>query len=121
MYDDLLAYLEADLVGAERPVARRRHFADPTRLLTRAAELANEDWSEAEAARELGHLASADCLRAAHIMVLGSLMRNPFVDVRGIRVARILVAAIDEHRTPLPPPPPALRRSGRLARLFRRH
>lgn len=120
MYDDLLAYLEADLVGAERPRAGPLGFSDPVILLGRVAELANDDWSESEAASELVRLASADCLRAAHVMVLGSLTRSPFVCVRGIRMARILVAATEERRTPSVDPPAPSPRSRRFGWLFRR-
>jgi hypothetical protein len=119
MHDELLAFLEADLVRADPPPARGCHLADPARLIDRVAELANADWSEAEAASELGRLASVECLRAAHAVVVGALMRNPLVDVRGIRMARILLAALAEHHVPLPVRATASRRRGLLARLFR--
>lgn len=95
MHDEPWAFLEADLAGATPSPAWGRRLADPTRLLIRAAELANNDWSEVEAARELGRLATVDCLRAAHTAVLHALILNPFLDIRGIRIARILQATLD--------------------------
>ena len=120
MYEDLFAYLEADLVGAQPPPpAKPCQPAEPARVLGWAAELVNADWSEEEAATELGQLATGDCLRAAYTMLLGSLMCNPLADVRGIRIARILLAALDGYRAPLPARALPIQRSGLLARLFR--
>ena len=99
VYEHLFAYLEADLVGAQPPApAQACELAEPARLLYRVAELVNADWSEEEAATELGPLAGEDCLRAAYGLLLSSLVRNPLVDVRGIRMARIVLAALDGHR-----------------------
>ena len=64
-------------------------------VLGRARELVNDEWSEAEAARELASLAAYDELRDTHIRLLAALLRTPFVDIPGIRVSRVIWAALD--------------------------
>lgn len=95
MYDDPLAYLEADLGGADLPKATVCRPSDPAYLLKHVAELANNEWSEAEAAAEIAARACVDCLVVAYAEVVNALCRNPFVDIPGIRIARILLAALD--------------------------
>ena len=102
MYDGLLEYLEADLAGAQVPATRSYDDASPARLLQAVAELANSEWTEDEAAREAVRLARPDALRAAYAVAFGSLLSNPFVDILGIRITRILLAAIDEPESTMP-------------------
>ncbi len=91
--DELFDYLERSLVAAE-------DFDLPDALCSRdplelAMELANDEWSEDEAGRELARRASYDDIRLAQANLLCTLMRNPAVDIRGIRMSRILWAALD--------------------------
>ena len=63
-------------------------------VLERAAELANEDWTEEEAGLELASLCDQAQLRTAQQAVLAGLVNNPYVDARGIRISRILWKAM---------------------------
>ena len=63
-------------------------------VLQRAAELANDDWTEEEAGCEL----AASAIRpAAHRAtgLLAGLATNPYVDTRGIRMSRIIWKALE--------------------------
>ena len=63
-------------------------------VLQRAAELANDDWTEDEAGFELASLCDEGELRRAQQALLAGLARNPYVDFRGIRMSRILWKAL---------------------------
>lgn len=92
-YEELFDYLERSLVDAEDfEIPAALEWRDPLEL---AAELANDDWPEDEAGREVVRRASYDEIRQAQASLLCELMRNPCVDVRGIRMSRILWAALD--------------------------
>jgi predicted nucleic acid-binding protein len=95
MSDDLFDFLEADLAGPapDPEVAVAREDAVP--LLQRAAQLVTADWAEDEAARELARTTRYEDLRDAHLLLLRALLRSPFVERKGIRIARIMWRALD--------------------------
>lgn len=64
-------------------------------VLQRAAELANDDWTEEEAGWELASLCDHSELHSAQQALLAGLARSPYVDVRGIRMSRIIWKALD--------------------------
>lgn len=64
-------------------------------VLQRAAELANDDWTEDEAGCELASLCDHSELHSAQQALLAGLARNPYVDTRGIRMSRIIWRALD--------------------------
>ena len=63
-------------------------------VLQRAAELANDDWTEEEAGWELASLCDQAQLHTAQQALLAGLVSNPYVDARGIRISRILWKAM---------------------------
>jgi hypothetical protein len=87
--DDVFAYWERTWTDA-LPV-RTEGCVD---VLARAAELINDEWSEAEAGRELAELASCDQLHGAQIRLLEVIVRTPFPDVGRIRLSRVIWAAL---------------------------
>ena len=64
-------------------------------VLQRAAELANDDWTEEEAGWELASLCDQAELHTAQQSLLAGLARNPCADIRGIRMSRIIWKALD--------------------------
>lgn len=60
-------------------------------LLSRALELANDDWTEQEAAMELARVAGGDRekLLEAYERLIAGLVRQKTLDVRGVRASRI--------------------------------
>jgi len=64
-------------------------------VLQRAAELANDDWTEEEAGFELASLCDQDQLHTAQQALLAGLATNPYVDPRGIRMSRIIWKALE--------------------------
>ena len=64
-------------------------------VLRRAAELANDDWTEEEAGWELASLCDQTELHLAQQALLAGLARNPYVDFRGIRMSRIIWNALE--------------------------
>ena len=64
-------------------------------VLQRAAELANDDWTEEEAGWELASLCDHAELHDAQRALLAGLANNPYADVRGIRMSRIIWRALD--------------------------
>lgn len=93
---ELFDFLEASLAGV---AVERVESATPVDALELARELANADWSEDEAGRELARLASYQALRAAQSRLLGALLTSPYFEGRGIRVSRILWVALDVAAT----------------------
>lgn len=95
MEESLFAFLERDL-GAP--------FTPPTSWLAplpHATELANDDWSEADAAHAVATRAERKEVLAAYVTVMIGLAQTPWLDTRGIRSARILRKALDELRPPV--------------------
>lgn len=95
MNEDLFAFLEADLAEAAPAPAPSATAENAVRLLQRAAQLITADWPEDEAARELARTSRYEDLRDAHLLLLRALLRSPFVERKGIRVARIMWRALD--------------------------
>jgi hypothetical protein len=94
----LFAYVDGTLVE----VRQRAEVDTVDGAILRALELANDDWTEGEAAAEMSRVtgASVAVLDGACHRMVGALARNPVTDVRGIRATRIVVAAL---RRPAPP------------------
>jgi hypothetical protein len=92
---DLFRFLEADLssAGALDTVAGGGEY--PEEVLQRAAELANDEWSEEEAGAELARLSTRDALHAAQTTLIGALFANRALDLVGIRMTRIIWKALD--------------------------
>lgn len=71
--------------------------AEPPRidLVSRALELANDDWTEQEAAVELARLAEGDRARLleAYEQLVARLIGTSVVDRRGVRAARVVSRA----------------------------
>jgi hypothetical protein len=88
----ILAYLDNCLKGTARRVPRPRQLD----LTTRVLELANDDWSEDQAAAELAWLARYDSrpVEALCQRLLAGLIRNPFPDVVGVRASRVAFRAL---------------------------
>jgi hypothetical protein len=93
MNEDLFAFLEAELAGD--PPTPAAHAEEAVPLLQRAAQLVTADWPEDEAARELARTSRHEDLRDAHLLLLRALLRSPFVERKGIRIARIMWRALD--------------------------
>lgn len=72
------------------PVPRPHNTYDVD-LLGRALELANDDWTEQEAAMELARVAGGDRekLLAVYERLITGLVRQATLDVRGVRASRI--------------------------------
>ena len=119
MDDELFDFLERDLAGTVGATARW------IPAWPHAAELANDEWSEAEAAHQLACSCGPDEIRAAYAASVQRLASLSSVDVRGILTSRLLRLALDELE-PAPPAPvpvdrlPAPRRSGDVRRWSRR-
>lgn len=93
----LFTYVDGILVE----VPRRIEVDTVDGAILRALELANDDWTEGEAAAEMSRVTGGSVAvldRACHRMT-GALARNPVTDVRGIRATRIVLAAL---RRPAP-------------------
>ena len=92
--DAFFAFLEDALNGQRWPESR------PRLLVVCALEVANDEWSETEAAQELLLLAGRDrhALEEAHRTLQYGLMRSVGVDVPGIRASRIVREAL--HQLP---------------------
>src|SRR3954447_20752423 len=93
---DLFSFLEADLV---RTTSDRRpsRVTDPDPV-RRALELATDEWSEGEAGEELAGLFGREELRVGRRRLFAALYRSPFLQLRGVRAARILGVALDRSR-----------------------
>lgn len=82
-------------------------------LLARAYELANDDWTEQEAALELARVADFDHKHLLRVYgtLVGSLVHKQGLDVRAVRAGRIvsratrLTRADTGHPSTLPPMP----------------
>ena len=86
------------LAAAAAPVAPPPPSAPgPPRvdLVARAFELANDDWTEQEAAVELARLAEGDRARLleAYEQLVAQLIRTTVVDRRGVRATRVVSRA----------------------------
>jgi hypothetical protein len=103
----VLAYLDASIEGTSGRGPRPRRLD----LMERVLELTSGDWPEDEAGAELAWLAGYDermLELLCHRLILG-LVRNPFLDVVGVRASRVTFRAL-EHCAPqhqLPPRPDA--------------
>jgi hypothetical protein len=88
----ILTYLDNCLKGT----ARRAPRPGQLDLTTRVFELANDDWSEDQAAAELAWLARYDKrpVEALCHGLLAGLIRNPFPDVAGVRASRVAFRAL---------------------------
>jgi hypothetical protein len=95
---DLFRFLEADLsrAGDVETVTCRCAYAGD--VLQRAAELANEEWSEEEAGAELARLSTRDALHGAQTRLISALFANRALDLVGIRMTRIIWKALDASR-----------------------
>ena len=64
-------------------------------LIARAFELANDDWTEQEAAEELARLAEGDRARLleAYERLVALLIRTAVIDRRGVRATRVVSRA----------------------------
>lgn len=91
---DLFAFLELDVAKVEH--ARPAMGATDGDPVLRALELATAEWSEVEAGAELARLHGRAEIRAGQTRLLAALCRSPFVEVRGIRAARVLWSALDQ-------------------------
>jgi hypothetical protein len=85
----LFAYLEESLAGNVETVP------DPHSLVARALELANDDWSEKQAAAELIRIADGDrqALKQAYYQLQSTLL-GPVVDLPGVRAGRVVHHAL---------------------------
>jgi hypothetical protein len=89
---DLFDFLEDDLTGRPAPTGP----ASSDQLLARALEVANDDWPEHDAVRELARLAAGNRLglQRAHRRLQLALLRNPVPDITGVRASRVVLAAL---------------------------
>ena len=92
---DLFRFLEADLSSAGDVHTATRLDDCQVDVLHRAAELANEDWSEEEAGAELARWSTRDALHAAQTKLISALFANRALDLVGIRMTRIIWRALD--------------------------
>jgi len=92
----LFAFLEECMVGAGAP-APLREQAD---AVTRVLELANDDWPEPEAVRELLLLAQGDrpALERTQRVLQGGLLRTMLPNLMAIRASRLVHAALRQSR-----------------------
>lgn len=90
---DLFGFLEADLSNAGN-VDTVSGWDEPVDVLQRAAELANDEWSEEEAGAELARLSTPEALHAAQTTLISALAANRAVDLVGIRMTRIIWKAL---------------------------
>jgi hypothetical protein len=90
---DLFGFLEADLSNSGN-VDTVSGWDTPVDVLQRAAELANDEWSEEEAGAELARLSTPRSLQAAQATLISALAANRAVDLVGIRMTRIIWKAL---------------------------
>jgi hypothetical protein len=96
-YDaSLFAFLEESLVGAVPTMPINEHAA----ALARTLELANADWPEDEAVRELLALVDGDrrVLQRTQRVLQGGLLRTMLPNPLAIRAVRIAHAALQQSR-----------------------
>ena len=89
---DLFAFLEDSLEGAVLTVPVRLQAMS----VSRALELANDDWPEADAARELLWLVGGDrrVLRRLQEVLEGRLLRTMLPEERSLRASRLVDVAL---------------------------
>jgi hypothetical protein len=90
----LFAFLEESLAGGVVTAPLVEH----AEAIARSLELANADWPEPEAARELLHLVGGErrVLERADRVLQGSLLRTMIPDVMGVRASRVVQAALKQ-------------------------
>jgi hypothetical protein len=89
---DLFAFLEDSLEGAVLTVPVRLQAMS----VSRALELANDDWPDADAARELLWLVGGDrrVLRRLQEVLEGRLLRTMLPEERSLRASRLVDVAL---------------------------
>lgn len=91
---DLFAFLENCTTGGNEGGPALQ----PAGIASRALELANDDWTEQEAADELVRVVRGDrrALQQAYRRLQWGLIQNPLVDLRCIRASLIVREALQQ-------------------------